>query len=109
MLTDAESAVPEAVGYRFDCTILASDALRPLADLWCRHAKTYLLRIGATVEWSARSLHELRQLGLHARLDSDLHRLSHWRLTRTGSPSTRRGRKTLMMRLPVQTSSCSIL
>ena len=53
-----------------------------------------------SVEWSARSLHDLRQLGLHARLDSDLHRLPHWRMTKTGSPSTRRrGWKTLMMRL----------
>ena len=35
--------------YLFDCTILASDALRPLADLWCHHAKTCLLRIGGVV------------------------------------------------------------
>ena len=48
-LTYAEAALPEAVGHLFDCTILASDALRPLADLWCRRAKTCLLRIGGVV------------------------------------------------------------
>ena len=49
VLTDAEAALPVAVGHLFDRTILASDALRSLADLWCRHAKTCLLHIGGVV------------------------------------------------------------
>jgi len=48
-LTDAQLRLPEAVGHLFDRTILASDALRPLADAWCRHAKACLLRVGRIV------------------------------------------------------------
>jgi len=47
--TDAQFGLPGAVGQLFDRTILASDALRPLADAWCRHAKACLLRVGRIV------------------------------------------------------------
>jgi hypothetical protein len=48
-LPDAQYSLPEAVGRLFDCTVLASDALRPSADLWCRLAMGNLLRAGAVV------------------------------------------------------------
>lgn len=49
VLSDSQCVLPEAMGRLFDCTVLARDALRPLADLWCRHAKACLLRIGGVV------------------------------------------------------------
>jgi hypothetical protein len=33
----------------FDRTILADDALRPVADAWCRHALNGLFRVGRIV------------------------------------------------------------
>ena len=36
MLPEEQYALPEAVGRLFDSTILSKDALRPLADAWCR-------------------------------------------------------------------------
>jgi hypothetical protein len=33
----------------FDCTILAGDTLRPIADQWCRHAMNGLLQAGRVV------------------------------------------------------------
>ena len=37
------------VGVMFDCTVLAGDALRPVADIWCRHALNGLFRVGHVV------------------------------------------------------------
>ena len=48
-LPDAQYSLPEAVGRLFDCTILSGDALRTLADMWCRLAMGNLLRAGAVV------------------------------------------------------------
>ena len=47
----------EAVGKLFDSTILSNDALRPLADAWCRLSEGNLLRAGATV-WPLRAAAE---------------------------------------------------
>ena len=41
--------LPLLVGHMFDCTILAGNALRPIADEWCRHAVSGLLRAGRVV------------------------------------------------------------
>jgi hypothetical protein len=49
VLPDAQFLLPEAVGRLYDCTILSSDALRPLADAWCRLAMGNLLRAGSVV------------------------------------------------------------
>ena len=38
--------LPLLVGHMFDCTILAGNALRPIADEWCRYAVSGLLRAG---------------------------------------------------------------
>jgi len=48
-LPDVQYSLPEAVGRLFDCTILSGDALRTLADMWCRLAMGNLLRAGAVV------------------------------------------------------------
>jgi hypothetical protein len=48
-LPDAEYALPELVGQMFDRTILAGDALRPIADAWCRFALDGLYRVGRVV------------------------------------------------------------
>ncbi len=45
----AEYALPELVGQMFDRTILAGDALRPIADAWCRFALDGLYRVGRVV------------------------------------------------------------
>ena len=42
-------SLPELVGAMFDRTILADDALRPVADMWCRHAMNGLFRVGRVV------------------------------------------------------------
>jgi hypothetical protein len=49
VLPDAQYSLPEAVGRLFDRTILSRDALRPLADAWCRLSVGNLLRAGAIV------------------------------------------------------------
>ena len=49
VLSDAKFSLPELVGRMFDCTILSSDALRPLADSWCRFAERSLMRAGGVV------------------------------------------------------------
>ena len=49
VLPDAQYALPEALGRLFDRTVLSRDALRPLADVWCRLAEGNLLRAGAVV------------------------------------------------------------
>ena len=49
VLPEAQYSLPEAVGRLYDCTILSSDALRPLADAWCQLAMCSLLRAGAVV------------------------------------------------------------
>ena len=48
-LPPEQYALPEALGRLYDCTILSSDSLRPLADSWCSLARGNLLRAGATV------------------------------------------------------------
>ena len=48
-LPGAQYSLPEAVGRLFDRTILSRDALRPLADAWCRLSVGNLLRAGAIV------------------------------------------------------------
>jgi hypothetical protein len=49
VLPDAQYSLPEAVGRLFDRTVLSRDALRPLADAWCRLSEGNLLRAGAVV------------------------------------------------------------
>ena len=49
MLPDVQYLLPEAVGRLFDSTILSNDALRPLADDWCRISEGNLLRAGAAI------------------------------------------------------------
>ena len=49
VLPDAQFSLPEAVGRLYDCTILSSNALRPLADAWCQLAMGNLLRAGSVV------------------------------------------------------------
>ena len=46
---EAQYSLPKAVGRLYYCTILSSDALRPLADAWCQLAMCSLLRAGAVV------------------------------------------------------------
>ena len=48
-LADAQYALPQAVGRLYDSTILSSDALRPLADMWCKFALDKLLSAGGIV------------------------------------------------------------
>ena len=48
-LPDEQYRLPLLVGHMFDCTILAGNALRPIADQWCRHAANSLLRAGRVV------------------------------------------------------------
>ena len=48
-LPDVQYSLPEAVGRLFDSTILSTDALRPLADDWCRLSEGNLLRAGALI------------------------------------------------------------
>ena len=49
VLPDAEFSLPELVGKMYDCTILPGDALRPLADAWCKFAESNLFRAGRAV------------------------------------------------------------
>ena len=49
LLSDDQYLLPELVGTMFDCTVLAGDALRPVADAWCRHALDGLFRAGRVV------------------------------------------------------------
>ena len=48
-LPDEQYSLPEAVGQLFDATIPSNDALRILADDWCRLSQSNLLRAGALV------------------------------------------------------------
>ncbi len=48
-LPEEQYRLPLLVGHMFDCTILAGNALRPIADQWCRHAMNGLLRAGRVV------------------------------------------------------------
>ena len=47
--TDAELMLPELVGQLYDSTILPGDALRRIADGWCKFAEAKLLRVGHVV------------------------------------------------------------
>ena len=49
VFSDANYALPEALGHLFDATVLSNDALRPLADAWCDLSYSNLLRIGKAV------------------------------------------------------------
>ena len=49
VLPEEQYLLPEALGRLFDVTILSSDALRPLADDWCRLSEGNLLRAGALI------------------------------------------------------------
>ena len=49
VLPDEQYSLPEAVGRLFDSTVLSRDALRPLADAWCRLSEGNLLRAGAII------------------------------------------------------------
>ena len=49
LLADDQYLLPELVGAMFDCIVLAGDALRPVADIWCRHALNGLFRVGHVV------------------------------------------------------------
>ena len=48
-ISDDEYLLPQLVGEMFDRTILAGDALRPVADAWCRHSVDGLYRAGRVV------------------------------------------------------------
>ena len=48
-LSAAESSLPLAMGKLFDATVLSSDALRPLADEWCRRVVCSLRAAGSVV------------------------------------------------------------
>jgi len=48
-LLDAQFSLPELVGQMFDCVILPGDAMRPVADGWCRFAEGQLSRLGRVV------------------------------------------------------------
>jgi len=49
VLSEAQFSLPKLVGEMYDCTILPGDAMRPLADTWCRFSETNLLRAGHAV------------------------------------------------------------
>ena len=49
VLPDDQYSLPELVGAMFDRAILADDALRPVANVWCRHALNGLFRVGRVV------------------------------------------------------------
>jgi hypothetical protein len=42
-LPEEQYRLPLLVGHMFDCTILAGNALRPIADQWCQHAMNGLM------------------------------------------------------------------
>ena len=48
-LPPAQYSLPVAVGKLFDATVLSSDALRPLADEWCRRVVDCLRAAGSVV------------------------------------------------------------
>jgi hypothetical protein len=48
-LPDDQYLLPELVGAMFDRTVLAGDAVRLVADMWCRHALDGLFRVGRVV------------------------------------------------------------
>jgi hypothetical protein len=48
-LPDDQYSLPELVGAMFDSTVLAGDAIRVVADTWCRHALDGLHRAGRVV------------------------------------------------------------
>jgi hypothetical protein len=48
-LPDDQYSLPELVGAMFDSTVLAGDAIRVVADTWCRHALDVLHRAGRVV------------------------------------------------------------
>ena len=48
-LPDAQFLLPECVGRMYDAVVLSGDALRPLADAWCRYAQRNLFRAAAVV------------------------------------------------------------
>jgi hypothetical protein len=48
-LPDDQYSLPELVGAMFDSTVLAGDAMRVVADTWCRHALDGLHRAGRVV------------------------------------------------------------
>ena len=49
MLSDAQFSLLKLVGQMLDCNILPGDAMRPVADGWCRFAENKLLRAGQVV------------------------------------------------------------
>ncbi len=56
-LPEEQYRLPFLVGHMFDCSILAGNALRSIADQWCRHAMNGLLRAGRVV-WALREAAE---------------------------------------------------
>ena len=48
-LPDAQFLLRECVGRIYDAVVLSGDALRPLADAWCRYAQRNLFRAAAVV------------------------------------------------------------
>jgi hypothetical protein len=48
-LPDDQYSLPELAGAMFDSTVLAGDAIRVVADTWCRHAIDGLHRAGRVV------------------------------------------------------------
>jgi hypothetical protein len=49
VLPDTHYSLPELVGHMYDCTILSGDAMRPVADAWCKFAQSNLFRVGRVV------------------------------------------------------------
>ena len=49
VLPESQYSLPLAVGRLFDATVLSSDALRPLADEWCRRVVDCLRAAGGVV------------------------------------------------------------
>ena len=73
VLPDEQYALPEAVGRLFDRTVLSRDALRPLADAWCRLSEGNLLRAGAVVRpLRAAAVARLALVGEDAPADDDV-------------------------------------
>jgi hypothetical protein len=69
VLPDDQYSLPELVGAMFDSTVLAGDAIRVVADTWCRHALDRLHRAGRVVrpfyEMLPKEPEPLRRLRLH--------------------------------------------
>jgi hypothetical protein len=76
VLPDAQYSLPRAMGRVFDATVLSNDALRPLADDWCRHT-VVALRIAGGVVCPLRTAAEERRESAKAAAAAVRERLTH--------------------------------